>query len=135
MVWIFFVILLCLELFVIWRIFKSKKWRRVRRFGLIPLLFIFITPLFKQPIISEGFLDQIIGFIILLFGLIIMILGWVGSMAQKKKQEALKLEEYLQSTKEQQKITINSSLFKFCTECGTKNKHEYKYCLMCGKKI
>jgi len=71
----------------------------------------------------------------IIIGLIIMILGWVGSMAQKKKQEALKLEEYLQSTKEQQKITINSSLFKFCTECGTKNKHEYKYCLMCGKKI
>lgn len=55
--------------------FKSEKWRKVRRFSLTPILLIFITPFVDQPNIFGNALWQLSGTVFLLLGFAIMALG------------------------------------------------------------
>jgi len=55
--------------------YKSNKWRRVRRYSTAPMIFMFITPFIDQPTIFKNIFGQLSGIIILLLGLTIWILG------------------------------------------------------------
>lgn len=74
-IWIFLVVLFCFNMLLIWIMYKSKKWRKVRRYGTAPMLFMFITPFIDQPAIFENILGQLSGIIILLLGLTIWTLS------------------------------------------------------------
>jgi len=71
--WVLIVLVLCLDIYLVWWMYKSK--RKMRRFALAPIFFVFIIPFFNQPKISDSFLLKTVGIMFAALGFVIMTLG------------------------------------------------------------
>ena len=72
-VWLLALLLLCLDLLLIWWMYKSGK--SMRRFALLPVFVVFILPFFNQPPILDSVLLQAIGIALATIGCGVMASG------------------------------------------------------------
>ena len=71
--WIFIILVLCLDLPLVWWMYKSR--RKMRRFSLAPLFLVFVIPFVNQPRIPDSLLLRSVGSIVATLGFAIMVLG------------------------------------------------------------
>ena len=72
-IWALIILVFCLDLPVVWWMFKSKK--KMRRFTLIPIFLIFVVPFLNQPKIPDNILLDVAGIILMFLGFFIMLMG------------------------------------------------------------
>ncbi len=72
-IWIIIIFVLCLDVPLVWWMYKSK--RRIRRFTLAPIFLVFVIPFFNQTKILDGFLLQTVGMMLAVIGFAIMMMG------------------------------------------------------------
>ena len=72
-IWILIILLFCLDLLLVWWMFKSEK--KMRRFSLVPIFLIFFIPFLNQPKIPDIILLDVVGIMLIFLGFLIMILG------------------------------------------------------------
>ena len=71
--WLLSILTLCLDLPIVWWVYKSR--RRMRRFALAPILLVFGLPFFNQPVIQDGVLVEAFGVVMVVLGFVIMMMG------------------------------------------------------------
>ena len=94
-IWVFIILVFCLDLLLVLWMFKHKK--KMRRFSLVPIFLIFVIPFLEQPKIPDNILLDIIGIILLFFGLFTMTMGGYefykkGIIPALSKKETNKIE-------------------------------------------
>ena len=97
-IWIITVLVLCLDLPLVWWMYKSE--RKMRRFTLAPLFLVFVIPFFDQPKIPDNFLLKIVGTTLAVLGFAIMAMGGYEFLRKgiipalsKKESATVRLEE------------------------------------------
>ena len=73
LIWIFTILVLCLDLPLVWRMYKSR--RKMRRFTLAPIFLVFVIPFFNQPRIPDSILLETVGMTLATLGFAIMMMG------------------------------------------------------------
>jgi protein-S-isoprenylcysteine O-methyltransferase Ste14 len=94
-IWIFIVLVLCLDVPLVWWMYKSRK--KMRRFTLAPIFLVFAIPFFNQPKIPDSVLLETVGTTLATLGFVVMMMGGYefyrrGIIPALSKKESSKIE-------------------------------------------